>query len=61
MMKVLGDKKQSNGCNVPVTWFAMFYHSGERWPCAVVVVPGHALVHFQTEHMPPLAGSHAPS
>jgi hypothetical protein len=28
MMGVLGDKQQSNGCPVPVTWFAMFYHSG---------------------------------
>lgn len=24
---ILGKKEQSNGCPVPVTWFAMFYHS----------------------------------
>ncbi|PRW60034.1 hypothetical protein C2E21_1569 [Chlorella sorokiniana] len=27
MMRVLGDKTQPNGCPVPVTWFAMRYHS----------------------------------
>ncbi|KAL4431616.1 hypothetical protein ABPG77_001458 [Micractinium sp. CCAP 211/92] len=27
MLKVLGQKKQRNGCTVPVTWFAMRYHS----------------------------------
>ncbi|EFN56795.1 hypothetical protein CHLNCDRAFT_57507 [Chlorella variabilis] len=28
MQGVLGKKQQANGCPVPVTWFAMFYHSG---------------------------------
>lgn len=27
LMGVLGNKSQANGCNVSVTWFAMFYHS----------------------------------
>lgn len=34
VMGVLGNKSQANGCNVSVTWFAMFYHSGEPSPCA---------------------------
>ena len=33
---ILGKKEQSNGCPVPVTWFAMFYHSGARWQAAAV-------------------------
>ena len=33
MQKVLGNSTQANGCNVPVTWFAMFYHSGELSRC----------------------------
>ena len=30
MMKIINNATQSNGCEVPVTWFAMFYHSGAR-------------------------------
>lgn len=33
VMGVLANKTQMNGCNVSVTWFAMFYHSGEARAC----------------------------
>lgn len=41
LMGVLGNKSQANGCNVSVTWFAMFYHSGEAAaPCNLLRAPG---------------------